>query len=199
MMYQGNRSADIRGGAGLRSVLRGGVDKVVHQSSAAHKITHLFNSSHPVRYGFGSGFQPVSLTAKVQWPAPGKQFNRDTTWLADALQELSELDEEIADEGYPEISSTTKAAAKRILGKLESHRAAPTVYPTQDGQIAIHFKAPAAFKAVLILLGNDERADCYSYTDGRSRRAHYDSNSELPDEFVNAQLRKLNELAIQDS
>ena len=199
MMYQGNSSAKMDYGAALRLVQRGSVDKIVHQSSTAHRIAHSLISSHPVRHGFGSGFQPVSLNAKIQWPAPGKQFNRDTTWLADALQELSELDEEIADEGYPEINSTTKAAAKRILGKLESRRAPPTVYPTQDGQIAIHFKAPAASKAVLILLGDDERADCYSYTDGRSRRAHYDSNSELPDEFVNAQLRKLNELAIQDS
>ena len=196
MMYQGNSSAESSPGAELRLVQRGSVDKVVHQSSTAHKIAHSFISSHPVRYGFGSGLQPVSLIAKVGRPVPVKRLDKGTSWLVVAVQELSELDEEIADEGYPEIRSATKAAAKRILGKLESHPAAPTVYPTQDGQIAIHFKSPGASNSVLILLGADERADCYSYTDGRSCRAHYDSNSELPDEFVNAQLRKLNERAI---
>ena len=178
---------------------RGSVDKVVHQSSTAHKIVHSFISSHLVRHGFGSGLQPVSPIAKVGRPVPAKQLDKGMSWLVDAVKELSELDEEIADEGYPGISSTTKAAAKRILGKLENHPAAPTVYPTQDGEIAIHFKSPGASNTVLILLGDDEQADCYSYTGGRSRRAHYDSSSELPDEFVNAQLRKLNEQAIRDS
>ena len=36
-------------------------------------------------------------------------------WLADALAELAEIDDEIAEENLPEVSSAMKAEAERIL------------------------------------------------------------------------------------
>lgn len=62
-------------------------------------------------------------------------------WLADALAALAGVDEEIAEENLPEIGGATKTEAERLLADLARHPQAPTVYPTQDAEIAIHFKS----------------------------------------------------------
>ena len=121
-----------------------------------------------------------------QWlPAPR------SIWLAGALRELAEVDDEIAEEGLPKINTAAKEEAGRIITDLAQHPWAPTVYPTQDGEIAIHFKSPGLPNAVVILLNDNEQADCYAYARGVSRRAHYDVSSDLPDSFVMEQLRGL--------
>ena len=114
--------------------------------------------------------------------------------LADALAELAEVDDEIAEENLPQVGETTKAEAERLVRALTGRapaRVLLAVYPTQDAEIALHFKAPDQPGAVLVLLRDDGRADCYAYIGGRSRRAHYGTSSDLPDVWVLDQLRRL--------
>ena len=110
---------------------------------------------------------------------------------ADALAALAEVDDEIAEENLPPVSDATKAEAERIVKALARRAPAPTVYPTQDAEIALHFKAPGRTGTVVILLSDGVRADCHAYVGGTSRRAHYDTSSDLPDAFVLDQLRRL--------
>ena len=117
----------------------------------------------------------------------------ESRWLADALGALAEVDDEIAEEDLPPVDGATKTEAERIIKAL-ARRApapAPTVYPTQDAEIALHFKSPDRPDAVVILLNNRGQADCHAYIDGRGRRSHYDTSSDLPDAFVLDQLRRL--------
>ncbi len=88
-------------------------------------------------------------------------------WIADALAELAEIDDEIAEENLPEVSGAMKAEAERILRAVTRRAPAPAVYPTQDAEIALHFKAPDRPGAVLVLLRDDGRADCHAYVDGK--------------------------------
>ena len=112
-------------------------------------------------------------------------------WLAEALVALAEVDDEIAEEDLPPVGEATKTEAERIIKALARHPLAPTVYPTQDAEIALHFKAPGRTGTVVILLSDGGRADCHAYVGGTSRRAHYDTSSDLPDAFVLDQLRRL--------
>ena len=112
-------------------------------------------------------------------------------WLAEALAALAEVDDEIAEEDLPPVGEATKTEAERIIKALARHPLAPTVYPTQDAEIALHFKAPGRTGTVVILLSDGGRADCHAYVGGTSRRAHYDTSSDLPDAFVLDQLRRL--------
>ena len=173
-------------------------------------------SQLPMRYASQEMMRPSSIF-KFQWPevrdlqstksdkciATGEALHQpltsDAAWLSDVLTELEKIDEEIAEEELPEIRSTTKKEARRIIEALTGHPVAPTVYPTQDGELAIHFKSLGSPNATVILLNNDAGADCYSHTKGRNRRAHYDDSSELPDDFVRAQLRTLRQLAVDNS
>ena len=114
-------------------------------------------------------------------------------WLANAIGELAEIDDEVAEEALPELAADTKKHARRIIFTLTKQPIAPTVYPTTDGEIALYFKSPVAASSVLILVGNNGRAACFSYINGKNRRARYDDASDLPDEFVKAQIRALKE------
>ena len=123
--------------------------------------------------------------------AYGRFHLPESRWLADALAELAEVDDEIAEDDLPQVSDTTKAEAERLVRALAWTPLAPSVYPTQDAEIALHFKSPGVSGTVVILLSDGGRADCHAYVDGRSRRAHYQTSSDLPDAFVLDQLRRL--------
>ena len=112
-------------------------------------------------------------------------------WLKDAIEELESIDDEVTEEALPEIQAHTKDKARAIISALATQPVAPTVYPTADGEVALYFKSPVATSSVLILVGNDGQAACFSYIDGKNRRARYEDATELPDEFVKAQLRLL--------
>ena len=115
----------------------------------------------------------------------------ESHWLEDALAALAEVDDEIAEEELPPVDGATKAEAERILKALAWRAPAPTVYPTQDAEIALHFKTPGRTGTVVILLSDGGRADCHAYVDGTSRRAHYDSSLVLPNAFILDLLRRL--------
>ena len=114
-------------------------------------------------------------------------------WLTAAIGELEEIDDEVAEEALPELLADAKKHARRILLALAKQPIAPTVYPTTDGEVALYFKSPVATSSVLILVGNDGQAACFSYISGKNRRARYDDAVDLPDEFVRAQIQALKE------
>ena len=114
--------------------------------------------------------------------------------LADALAELAEVDDEIAEENLPQVGETTKAEAERLVRALTRHapaRVLLAVYPTQDAEIALHFKSPDRPNAVVVLLNDSGQADCHAYIDGRGRRSHYETSADLPDAFLLDQLCRL--------
>ena len=96
-----------------------------------------------------------------------------SAWLADALQALAELDDEIVEDGLPPIGPSARKEAEWIIVGLARHPWAPMVYPTQDAEVAIHFKSPDSPGSVVVLLDNHGRGECYAYTGGHSRRARY--------------------------
>ena len=102
-----------------------------------------------------AGTSPDDVCRRFRPPEP--------SWLADALAELAEVDDEIAEDNLPEVGSATKAEAERIIRALAGRAPAPAVYPTQDAEIALHFKSPGQPGAVLVLLRDDGRADCHAY------------------------------------
>ena len=112
-------------------------------------------------------------------------------WLADSLAALGEVDDEVVEENLPEIDNAAKEEAVRIITALAGQPFAPAIYPTRDGEIAIHFKSPLRPSSVVILLGNRGQAECYACMGGKSRRAHYDVSADLPDGFIMEQLGEL--------
>ena len=115
--------------------------------------------------------------------------------ITDAIEELEDIDDEVTEEALPEIHADTKKHARRMILALENQPIAPTVYPTTDGEVALYFKSPGAASSVLILVGNDGQAACFSYVNEKNRRARYDDAADLPDAFVKAQVRALREAA----
>ena len=114
-------------------------------------------------------------------------------WLKTALAELNDIDKEVAEDNLPEIARGTKDQARRIIVALANQSIAPTVYPTEDGEIGLYFKSPVVTSAVLIVVGNDGQGACFSHVKGKNPRARYDDASELPDVFVRAQLHQLSD------
>ncbi len=114
-------------------------------------------------------------------------------WLADALDELDQIDQEAAEEGWPAASNLSKGNVKRIIIELASGPCPPPViYPTEDGEIAILFQIRNAQAGVLILCDSTGGGACFSTIAGKRCRARYDDASELPDAFVKGELLKLN-------
>lgn len=148
----------------------------------------------PQEWALGNDPDAPSSGGAGKGDAYGRFHRPESRRLADALAELAEVDDEIAEENLPQVGETTKAEAERLVRALTQRapaRALLAVYPTQDAGIALHFKAPGRPDAVLVLLRDDGRVDCHAYIGGRSRRAHYGISSDLPDVWVLDQLRRL--------
>lgn len=120
------------------------------------------------------------------------QVSTTNVWLADALEELEQVDQEAAEEGFPLSNELSRGNARRILKELAREPyPAPTVYPTENGEIAILFQKRRAQAGVLILCEQDGSGACFSTIAGKKRRARYDDASDLPDAFVLSELGKL--------
>ena len=168
----------------------GAVLVLLRDDGRADCHAYIGGRSRRAHYGTSSELPDAFVLDQLRHLAPTPESRR----LADALAELAEVDDEIAEENLPQVGETTKAEAERLVRALTQcapARALLAVYPTQDAEIALHFKAPGRPGAVLVLLRDDGRADCHAYIGGRSRRAHYGASSELPDAFVLDQLRHL--------
>lgn len=144
--------------------------------------------SSPYKTGF-------AVTRETGYPQNQNLSSQDShaEWYADALKQLEELDAEVTEEGLPEISFSTKQQAKIIIKELKNQSLAPIIYPTEEGEIVIQFKSPVEPSIVAIELDNDGQGACFSYINGKNRRARYQDSSELPDGFVREQLQLLNE------
>lgn len=110
--------------------------------------------------------------------------------IREANREINELDDEMVADGLPQVTDAMKDEARRIVRALARQPATPTVYGTQDGDIAIQFDSEKS--AVVIELNRvGGSAACFSHVGGKNQRARYDDSGDLPDEFVEAQLRRL--------
>ena len=133
------------------------------------------------------------------WSSTMKRGGFGSGWLARALAQLKQIDEEAAEEGYPSINDEAKRKAKRLLFAVSGYPIEPAVYPSMDGEIAIYFKSPVAAAALLILVNSEDGAACYSSIHGESRRKRYDGSSKLPDDFLMERLRALRESALSQT
>ena len=110
--------------------------------------------------------------------------------IREANREINELDDEMVADGLPQVTDAMKDEARRIVRALARQPATPTLYGTQDGDIAIQFDSEKS--AVVIELNRvGGSAACFSHVGGKNQRARYDDSRDLPDEFVEAQLRRL--------
>ena len=127
-----------------------------------------------------------------QAEAPQTPQSTISSWLHQARRELTEIDAEAAEEGFPNIRAEAKEEAHRILLALSGTPAVTAaVFPTMDGEVAIQFNSLRTSGAVVIEVGNEGGGACFASIGGRNRRARYSDASDLPDEFVRAQLLAL--------
>lgn len=110
--------------------------------------------------------------------------------VLEAYRDIAELDDEMKADGLPLSTAVMKDEARRIVVALAGSGVVPTVYGTQDGDIAIQFDSEES--AVVIELNRvGGGAACFSHVRGKNRRARYDDSGDLPDDFVRSQLREL--------
>ena len=123
--------------------------------------------------------------------APSRSRNRITgERIYEAYSDIAELDDEMKADGFPLSTAAMKDEARRIVVALAGSGIVPTVYGTQDGDIAIQFDSEES--AVVIELSRvGGGAACFSHVRGKNRRARYDDSKDLPDDFVRSQLREL--------
>ena len=111
--------------------------------------------------------------------------------LQAALEDLRQIADEAAEEGFSIPSNNALFNANRILKEL--HKIFPRrfeVYPTPDGEVAID--APGGYgRSVVVLCDAEGGVLCLVNMDGRRRRARYSTADMLPDSFVRDALVEL--------
>lgn len=130
-----------------------------------------------------------ALRAAIESP----RMEAEDDWLADAIAELGRIDHYIRSDGLPDVGQHARDEAQRLLEDLRLQPLAPVIYPS-EGDLVIHFKAPSAPASVVIEVSDDGRAVCYAHMHGKSRRASYDTSTDLPDVFLWDQMHKLTNL-----
>lgn len=126
---------------------------------------------------------------------PFFRSNSYETWLDEALEELSKVDDESREEGFPFCSERAKINAEAVLRNLAGVTSVtPSVYPTSDEEIAIQFGLTGAASSVLLLCDSLGGGACFSYVDGKSQRARFDDALDLPNGFAKAALLRINAL-----
>ena len=162
------------------------------------------NSSLPARSGASadrsrivaapaSGRAEVSALGSSGSVLPFGQPSSYGEWLDEALEELSKVDDESREEGFPLCSERAKTNAESILRNLAGvTHVTPSVYPTSDDEIAIQFRVTSASTSVLVLCDSSGSGACFSYVDGKSRRARFDDALDLPNGFARAALLRIN-------
>ena len=119
-----------------------------------------------------SGTEPTALPASIV---------RRPAWIDEALRELRLVGQEAREEGVTPPSSRAKRHARLIIERIGiSDLPAPSVYPTEDGEIAIFFASSVPEAGVLILCDSKGAGACFSSIGGRNKRVHYSDASEMP-------------------
>ena len=144
-------------------------------------------------------YEEPSDAVRIEIDCPKQENGSDSGQIVQALEELVEIEQEAEEEGLPQISAEAKENARRILIYFARHPVLSTVYPTEDAEIAILFRSCTTPSSVLILLEDSGRAVCISYTNGESRHRRYGNWSDVPDDFVEEQVRVLGNLVSSDS
>ena len=106
------------------------------------------------------------------------------TELCGALADLQETAEYAREEGFPIPSNLAIDNAERLL--KEMYKISPLhleVYPTPDGEVAIHVPNGRG-RSVVLLCGSDGSVLCMANLDSGHRRQSYPRASELPDKFL---------------
>lgn len=114
-------------------------------------------------------------------PSPGSADR--SPWLAEALRELDEIHEAVAEDALPEIEPGTKTNAANLLRAiaLRGVRTAPIVYPTESGEVAVYLHSRSADCAILLEIGNDGRGSFVWVPDRfEDRCAHAGDAADLP-------------------
>ena len=115
----------------------------------------------------------------------------DQSWISDALEQLEQINEEAAEENYPEISSISIAMARELLPKLTIHPIVPDVYPSMDGDVSIFFKSRTKPAAILIRICSNQKIVCHTSVNKKRKRKYYNNISEMPDDFLRGKLKEL--------
>ena len=126
------------------------------------------------------------------------QNKRKSRWIDEAIRELCEIDEEIAEDDLPPIKDSAKLLAKRVLVKLDTMGIdnSPYVYPTMDGEIAIDFKSQNY--SLLILIINKNNIESYSsFFNSDTEYNNFTAPFEDFFDFMKTQLHRLNETELQ--
>jgi hypothetical protein len=114
------------------------------------------------------------------------------TWLDEAIKDLERVDDEARKEGFRAINPVAKLNARHIL---ESVRLAglpsPSVYPTEDQEVAILFASEAPGAVVLSLCDSHGGGAYFASIGGKNRRARFDDATDIPRPFLIEELRNL--------
>lgn len=114
------------------------------------------------------------------------------TWLDEAIKDLDGVDEEVREEGFRAINPVSKLNARHILESVHSAGLpAPSIYPTEDREIAILFASSEPGAAVLVLCDSEGGWACLSSVGGKNQRARFDDAADAPHPFLTEELRKL--------
>ena len=121
--------------------------------------------------------------------------NLRKTALAEAMEDLADLDEYAAEKGLPPLSPVAKNAARTFLRKVIPQ--APRGYavsPWDDGAVVVHTRGAKGF-GVGVYFNAEGGASCYVTRpeDGENEEHHYARAESVPDEFILAALRGLGE------
>lgn len=119
------------------------------------------------------------------------QVRAAAEWLPRALEELDAIDEEIKEDGLPPVNEIARAQARRVLLGLSSQPLAPNVYPTEDGEISLSFKAPDEPKAFHVVLDNRGEAAWFSAGEDKVSYGRHLDAADLPIDFLMGRLRLL--------
>ena len=113
-------------------------------------------------------------------------------WLNEALEDLKHVDEKAREEGYEAIEKIAKQNAKHILESIRLiGLPAPSIYPTEDREVAILFASRKPGSAVLVLCESKGGWACFSSVGGKNRRARADDATDIPHPFLVKELRNL--------
>ena len=104
--------------------------------------------------------------------------------LSVALTDLQEATEYAEEEGFPIPSKSAISNAERLLNEIHKISSLHLeVYPTLDGEIAIHIPNGRG-RSVVVLCDSDGGALCMANLDSGHRREKYPTSDALPDKFL---------------
>ena len=140
--------------------------------------------------GFSLGCAHASHGKRV---SPGKG-GVAAGWLPEALMELDGIDEEIEADELPQVPDSARSEARRTLRALSNQRIAPVVYPTEDAEVSVYFKAPGIPYAVQVLLESGGGATWSSIVPGYNANGRCEDSSQLPMGLLLESLQALSEI-----